>query len=113
MSHPRTVRLARRSSALTQDELADLLAITQTTISRLEDKNESTTLETALGLQVIFDTEPRSFFAKLYERVEEAVMTRAADLDVKIRDKYDSKSRKKQALLNIMVKRATAQNKAL
>lgn len=113
MSHSTSVRLERKSNALSQGELADLLSLTQTTISRLEEGAGTASLETALGLQVIFDVEPCSTFATLYSQVEETVMTRAAELDVSIRGKSDPQSLKKQALLNAMVKRATSNARAL
>lgn len=106
MSHSQTVRLNRKRTALSQGDLADLLAISQTAISRLEGAAESTTLETALGLQVVFDLQPRLLFHRLYASVEEAVMARATKLDRQLRGKTDAASLKKQRLLGAMVKRA-------
>lgn len=101
-----TVRLHRKRHALSQRELADLLALSQCTISRIEDDHLVSSLETALGLQAIFDTQPRTLFPKLYEKVEEQVMNRASRLDAQVRNQQDPRSRKKQLLLSAMAKRA-------
>jgi len=91
-----------KRSAFTQGELAQLLAISQTRISRLEDGHPS--LGTALALQVVFDVEPRLVFPQLYEQVEDAVMRRAAELDKRLAGKNDPKSLRKKASLARMVR---------
>ncbi len=105
--------MRRKDTALSQGELADLLAISQSAISRLEDGSDPPTLEIALGLQVIFDMSPRQMFAAFYTKVEDAVMAQAAKLDRKIRGKTDAASLKKQRLLTSMVKRATSNSKGV
>ena len=100
------VRSYRKHYALTQDELADLLALSQTAVSRLEDDPGTGSLDTALALQVLFGLQPGVVFRRLYLRVEEAVMARAARLDRKLRGKTDPDSMRKQQLLADMVDRA-------
>ena len=114
MSHAPTVALHRKRWALSQGELADLLATSQTHISRIEDGEAVPTakLELALGLQVIFGRAPRTLFNAMYQAVEEAVMTRAAELDVALRDKHDPESTKKKQLLTAMLKRATSTSRS-
>jgi transcriptional regulator with XRE-family HTH domain len=106
MTHPQTVQSNRKGSALTQEEIAGLLDVSQTTVSRLEMKGSSTTLELALGLQVIFGSQPRVLFSKLYAEIEDAVMRRAADLERTLRTKTDPISEKKKRHLASMSKRA-------
>lgn len=103
--------MRRKDAALSQGELADLLSISQSSISRLEDGSDPPTLETVFGLQVIFDMSPRQMFAAFYTKVEDAVMRRAAILDGKIRGKTDAASVKQQRLLTSMVNRATSNAK--
>lgn len=109
MPHPNLIRFNRIRSAFTQDELVDLLDLSQSTLSEMELLAETTRLETALALQVVFGTQPRHMFAGLYGKIENAVMTRAAVLDGELRHKTDAKSQRKQRTLNAMVKRATSQ----
>lgn len=96
----------RKGSALTQEEIAELLDVSQTTVSRLELEGPSTTLNLALSLQVVFGTQPRVLFAHLYAEIEEAVMRRAAALEKKLRHLTDPKSEKKKRFLASMTKRA-------
>ena len=113
MSHPPSVALHRKRWALSQDELATLLATSQANVSRIEEgeADRSIRLEVALGLQVVFGRGPRSLFAALFDMIEEEVMTRAADLEVNLRDLHDAESLKKKQLLAQMLKRATSLRK--
>jgi transcriptional regulator with XRE-family HTH domain len=115
MNHTQTVQLNRKRAALSQEELADLIDVSQSTISRVESDEtvKMTTLETLLGLQVVFGHSPRALFSSLYAKIEEAVMTRAAELDCLIRSKDDPQSLKKKQLLSAMMKRATSQSPKL
>ena len=70
-------------------------------------------LETALGLLVVFGTAPSTILPRTYARIEEAVMTRAAELDCSLRGKTDQKSLRKLQLLSNMVKQATARTNRL
>jgi len=111
LTHPlmptlRSVKFYRKHYALTQDELAGLLAYSQTGISRLESDPDAGTLDTAFALQVLFGLPPSQVYWKVYQEVEEAVMARAAALDESVRDKADPDSRCKQQLLIDMVDRA-------
>ena len=106
MKHIQMVRLNRKRFALSQGELATLLALTQGEISKLEEDRRSTKLETAFALQVVFDVQPRDMFVRRYAKVEEAVMRRASRLDRMLQGKTDAASVKKQRLLTAMVGRA-------
>ena len=106
MKHIQMVRWNRKRFALSQGELGLLLALTQGEISKLEEDRRSTKLETAFGLQVVFDVQPRDLFVRRYFRVEEAVMRRASRLDRLLRGRKDAASLKKQRLLAAMVQRA-------
>lgn len=108
MPHPNAIRFNRNRSALTQGELVDLLDLSQSTLSEMELLAETTRLETALALQVIFGTQPRHMFAALYAKIESAVMERAAALDEQLRHKTDASSQRKLQTLGAMVKRATS-----
>ena len=106
MSTLHTVRFYRKHYALTQDDLARLLALSQTAVSRLEGDPDSGTLETAFALQVLFGLSPRQVFWRIYQQVEEAVMARAVGLDRELRGRSDPDSLRKQQLLADMVDRA-------
>ena len=101
------LRGLRRKWALSQQDLAQLLDVTQSRISRYEQEEETPTLAVVYGLQVIFDHSPRSLFERQYLAVQDAVMRRAADLDRTLRNKTDYASGRKRQLLAGMVARAT------
>lgn len=105
MTHIKMVRLTRKRFALSQGELADLLALSQGEISRLEDDRHVAGLETVFALQILFDVEPRDLFPRRYAKAEEAVMRRASKLDRLLQGKTDAASLKKQRMLAAMVKR--------
>ena len=107
MHIPYPLRIHRKRWALSQQELADLLGLSRTTITRLENESESTRLVTAFGLMVVFGIKTEVMQKNLYTQVEDAVMRNAAALDEKLRGKTDAKSLRKIELLSDMVRRAT------
>ena len=113
MHIPYPLRIHRRRWALSQQELADLLGLSRTAITRLETESESTRLITAFGLMVVFGIKTEVLQKKLYSQVEDAVMRNAAKLDEKLRDKTDAKSLRKIELLSDMVRRATGNERAI
>jgi transcriptional regulator with XRE-family HTH domain len=106
MTYIQMVRQARKRFALSQGELADLLALSQGEISRLEDDRHVARLETVFALQILFGVEPRDMFPRRYAEAFDAVMRRASKLDQALRDKTDAASLKKKRLLSAIVDRA-------
>lgn len=107
MPHHVNLRSLRTTWALDQDEVAELLNITQSRVSRYEKGEEPPTLQTALSFQVIFGVPPRRIFPRVYEAIEEAVMRRAAELDNRLSAVSGAKAERKRQLLQDMVARAT------
>lgn len=107
MHIPYPLRIHRRRWALSQKELADLLSLSRTAITRLENETESTRLVTAFGLMVVFGIKTEVLQKSLYTQVEDAVMRKAAKLDEKLRGRTDPKSLRKIELLSDMVRRTT------
>lgn len=107
------VRSSRKRWALSQDELAELLGISQSVVSRYETGDMPPDPHTLFGLQVIFGTSPRALFPTLYRMVEEKVMARAVRLDRHIGQRQDSAAQLKRRLLTSMVFRANKTRPAL
>lgn len=107
MPYHAILRSLRVRWALSQEEIAELLDISQARISRYEKGEESPTFQAALGLQIIFGPAPRKLFPLAYAAVEEAVMARAAELERRLIEKSDSASARKRELLTGMMERAT------
>jgi transcriptional regulator with XRE-family HTH domain len=96
------VRRHRKKWALSQEDLARFLALTQSSASRIESGESAPDLNQALALQVIFARSPRALFPALYDAVEEAVMAVAAEIDRELEGKTDHVSIRKQELLAAM-----------
>lgn len=108
MPHITYVRRTRRRWALSQPELAQLLGISQSVISRIEAGELIPGTSLALGLQVIFGQSPRALFPGLYSSVEDAVMAQAAELDRALGARKDYATETKRRLLTAMALRASA-----
>lgn len=106
------LRQLRVKWTLSQQELAELLDISQARISRYEKGEEHPTLSLAFGLQVIFGKSPRSMFSHLYSTVEEGVMGRAAEFERRLIGRSDFPSMKKRQLFEAMMARATKRDEA-
>lgn len=102
--------LMRRKFALTQEDVAALVGISQTSVGRIEGGDERTIdnlrLETALALQVVFGRRPERLLPDLFNRVEDAVMRQAAELDRSLDGQMDKAAEHKRALLADMMRRA-------
>jgi transcriptional regulator with XRE-family HTH domain len=113
MHHLNYVRRNRKHWALSQEELGQLLGMSQSAASRLESGETPPDLSIAFALQVIFSRSPRALFKNIYRRVEEDVMAAAAKMDRELRDSTDSASARKQQLLQSMVVRSIPLNDAI
>lgn len=79
-------------------------------VCRLEKCGQIPGGKAAFGCEVIFGIAAREMFPRLYEEVEDAIMARAARLDVQLDGRTDRRSLLKRELLSDMMKRATGNN---
>ena len=100
------VRRNRKRWALSQDDLAMLLDVTQSIVSRCETGAYTPELELALGLQVVFGRAPRALFPALYRTIEERVMREASKMDRSLKGRTDRLSATKRQLLAAMIERS-------
>jgi DNA-binding XRE family transcriptional regulator len=108
MTPPHLVQSLRKGAALSQEELAILVGVSQSTICRLELNEWAPSLEVAFALELIFGRSPKTIFAELLAHVEEIVGIGAATLDAAIDGKTDPASIKKQHLLSRIVGRISS-----
>ena len=104
------VRRSRKQHRLTQDELANLIGMSQGNLSRLESGETPPDLEAGFSLEVVFGTTPRDLFPALYGKVEDGVMRRAAKLDQQLGGNRSYDAITKSRLLKGMVLRAKAKS---
>lgn len=99
----RTLRLER---GLSQIELAELLGLSVSAVSRYEDLSRRPSADLILGTEVIFGVQPRAAFPALYAEIEDAVMARAIELYNRLEGRTDLSSLEKLRLLSDMIQRA-------
>lgn len=100
------VRSERTAVPLKQRDLAHLVGRSDAAVSRWEGGIDTPDIEEMLALEVVFGKPPRVLFPSLYARIEEAVMSRAAELDERVRGRVDPMSKRIQMFLVEIVERA-------
>jgi transcriptional regulator with XRE-family HTH domain len=97
-------------SGLTQPELAALLGVTVSALSKFETQALAPTKNLVLGIEVIFGKNAREAFPALYALTERNIMRRAAALSDALECNDDALSKKKLQLLREVVERSEAGN---
>ncbi len=110
---PTQLRTLRLQRSLSQTELAQLLGVSVSLISRYEDLSRPPSIELVLGAEVVFGVPPRAAFAALYEDIETQVMARAIELYNRLEGRTDLSSAEKLRLLSEMIERSEPQHRHL
>lgn len=103
----------RKQRDLTQAELAHLLSITDSGLSRFETRSRRPTIDLVLGSEVIFGNPAREIFPFLYGGVEDRVMAQAKTLFARLECRTDLSAREKLNFLREMIARAEAHDPTL
>jgi transcriptional regulator with XRE-family HTH domain len=98
---------------LTQPELASLLGVTESALSKFETQALAPTKNLILGMEVIFGKSACEVFPALYAQTERNIMRRAAAFSERLQDMPDEVSVQKRQFLSEMIERAGANNKHL
>lgn len=98
---------------LTQLELAGLLGVTESALSKFETLANQPSLNLVLGVEVIFGQTARTAFPALYAQTERNIMRRAAAFSERLEGKTDDASELKRRLLAEMIDRSVVGNKHL
>ena len=106
MQHNKIASL-RKSWALTQEELATLLGMTRSNLSRLEVAASSHTLETALALRALFGVGVSLIFPDHDRAAHDAVASRLARFSVEIQGEEGAVADRKRQLLAEFASRAS------
>lgn len=105
--HHNKIASLRKSWALTQDELAHLLGMTRSNLSRLELAAKSHTLETALTLKALFGVGVSTIFPNHDHAAYETLLPRLADFSRTIEGHQGANADRKRELLSEFAKRAS------
>jgi|HubBroStandDraft_6_1064221.scaffolds.fasta_scaffold494104_2 transcriptional regulator with XRE-family HTH domain len=110
---PNYLRTLRMQSGLTQPELAALLGVTESALSKFETQALAPTKNLVVGIEVIFGKNAREVFPALYALTERHIMRRAATLAQTLERNGDALSKKKLQLIKEMVEMSEADNSHL
>jgi transcriptional regulator with XRE-family HTH domain len=99
------VRRQRRRWALTQLELAGLLAASESIVSKYETLARLPSLEALIALEIIFGHSARDLFPAIYHEQRRAVLRVAETLLVSLSSRLDKRSRRKSELLRDLITR--------
>ncbi|MBV9990046.1 MAG: hypothetical protein JOZ72_02030 [Alphaproteobacteria bacterium] len=100
-------------AGLTQPELAWLLGITESALSKFESLALAPTKNLIIGVQVIFGQDVRQAFPALYAQSERNVMRRAAAWSVELERRSDAASKRKRQFITEMIQRSEPNNNHL
>jgi transcriptional regulator with XRE-family HTH domain len=101
-----TVRRLRKSIGLAQHELATLLGVNQSAVSRIE-AGTPPEVDHLLALHILFDTPAHVLFAGRHEAVGEEVARRAAELERTLQRQRNRHAERKRSWLRDMIRRIT------
>ena len=108
---PNYLRTLRMQSGLTQPELAALLGVTESALSKFETQALAPTKNLIVGTEVIFGKNAREMFPALYALTERHILRRAGSLSAALeKSSGDALSKKKLQLLKEMIERSEADN---
>lgn len=100
------VRRFRRSLRLSQLDLAALLDIDQSAVSRIE-AGGTPEAEHVFALHILLNKSPLALFAGRYEMVGEALAARAAEFERRLQGRHGRGVAHKRAWLRDMISRIT------
>ena len=95
---------------LTQPELASLLGITESALSKFETQALAPTKSLILAVEVVFGRGARQAFPALYAQTELTIMRRAAAFSARLEGRSDAASKKKLKLIADMIARSEVDN---
>jgi len=110
---PNYLRTLRMQWRLTQPELAALLGVTESALSKVETQARAPTKNLLLGVEVIFGQSAHETFPALYAQTERNIMRRAAAFSKRLELENDDSTNTKRLLLSEMIERSEVDNKHL
>ena len=106
-SLPSYLTSLRLQRGLTQPELADLLGIGPSLLSKVETLDRRPTARVILAAEIVFGVPARDIFPGAYHVIESAVVQRARNLRGELKGKSDPTSVTKRQLVKELTQRAS------
>jgi transcriptional regulator with XRE-family HTH domain len=98
---------------LTQPELAGILGITESALSKFETQALEPTKNLILGVEVVFGKAARDAFPALYAQIERDIIRRAAAFSKRLDSEKGDGADTKRRLLTEMIDRSITDNQHL
>jgi transcriptional regulator with XRE-family HTH domain len=96
----------RKRSGLSQYDLAALLGLTASALSRFENQSRRPTIELAIATEVIFGHSAKEVFPAFYREIEQVIIARAQQCCDRYSKRPDVQSQAKRHVLTEMIQRA-------
>ena len=97
----------RLQRGLSQPELADLLGIGPSLLSKVESQDRRPTAKVILAAEIVFGVPARDIFPGAYHVIENGVVQRARNLRGQLKGQSDPASVAKRQLVTDLTKRAS------
>jgi len=108
---PSYLKPLRVQRGLSQPELAQLLGISASLLSKVESLARRPTARVILPAEIVFGLSAREIFPGAYSDIEKEVGQRARSLRGQLKHRSDPASMEKKGLLKVIAKRLRASNK--
>lgn len=96
----------RKGSGLSQYDVAALIGISQSSVSRYEQGERPPPLAVGLGLYIVFGVQPDECYPDLYAELLDHAVAVGLAINTELEGKTDPVSRQKRRTLAAMIKRA-------
>jgi transcriptional regulator with XRE-family HTH domain len=109
MSHllPSYLHRLRKQWGLSQPDLAMLLGVTGSALSRFENRSRHPSAELIVAAEVIFGHRAKDVFPRFFHDIERTIVERSHTLYKSLESKTDKTSREKLRLLTEIIDRAS------
>lgn len=98
------LRTERLRSGLSQRELADVLGMSRSAITKMESAR-APTLHLVLAAEIVFGRAARDFIPGFYAALQDDILLRAVALEFRLSDRSDPVSLRKRAYLGALINR--------
>ena len=104
---PSYLHKLRKQWGLSQPDIASLLGITGSALSRFENRSRRPNARLIVGAEVIFGHGAKDVFPAFYRDTERAIVNRARRQHTRLEHKADPASREKLRFLSEIIERAS------
>jgi transcriptional regulator with XRE-family HTH domain len=104
---PSYLHKLRKQWGLSQPDIASLLGITGSALSRFENRSRRPNARLIAGAEVLFGHGVKDVFPAFYRDIERAIVNRARRQHDRLESKADPASREKLRFLNEIIERAS------